>query len=416
MSALAITGMAVVAPTGPSLDRHWSSVVAGRSGVRPIGRFDPAPYPVRVAGQVQEYEARGSMPSRFVRETDRFTQMGLSAAETALGDAAIDPGDLPEYAVAVVTASSSGGTEFGQKEMERLYRHGPSWVSPYQSIAWFYAATSGQISIRHGTKGPSGVLCAEQAGGLDAVGHARRLVGTEVRAAVVGGSDASLCPYGLAAQLTTGRLSTADDPDRAYRPFDVAAGGYVPGEGGAMLVVEPAALARERGARIHGTVLGYAAGFDPAPWTGRPSALRPTMERALDDAGAAPSDVDVVFADGAAVPADDAAEAGAVRAVFGGRGVPVTVPKALTGRLHAGGGALDVVTALLAMRHGRVPHTAPTTAVPPCYDLDLVMSEPRRCAIGCAMVVARGYGGFVSVLVLGGDGAAGPSTEEETDR
>ncbi|SEM92559.1 ketosynthase chain-length factor [Nonomuraea pusilla] len=401
MSALAITGMGVVSPTGQSPDQHWSSVMEGRSGIRPIGRFDAASYPVRVAGQVEDYVARGSMPSRFIRETDRFTQMGLSAADAALQDAALDPAELPEYAVAVVTASSSGGTEFGQKEMERLYQHGPSWVSPYQSIAWFYAATSGQISIRHGAKGPAGVLCAEQAGGLDAVALARRLVRDEVKAAVVGGTDASLCPYGLTAQLTSRRLSTVNEPERAYRPFDASASGYVPGEGGAMLIVESVDEARRRGARIHGTVLGHAAGFDPAPWTGRPSALRRTMERALDDAGIGPRDVDVVFADGMAVPADDADEAAAIGQVFGGGGVAVTVPKALTGRLHAGGGGLDLVTALLAMRHGRVPHTAATTDVPGSYDLDLVLDEPRRHPIRHALVLARGHGGFVSAVVLG---------------
>lgn len=385
-----ITGMGVVAPTGMSPDEHWASVVAGRSGISQISRFDATRYPMRLAGQVPQFRGADHLPGKLIPQTDIGTQMGLVAAAAALDDAGVDPAALPEYELSVVTASSSGGTEFGQHEMERLYLNGPDWVGAYQSIAWFYAATTGQISIRHGMRGPSLVVCQEQAGGLDAFAHARNLVVSGARAVVVGGSDASLCPYGLAAQLSTGWLSTAD-----YRPFAPDASGYVPGEGGAMLIVEPLASARERGAEIYATVLGHAAGFDPAPWTGRPSALRRTIEAALADAGIGPSDVDVVFADGAAVRERDAEEAAAITAVFGS--VPVTVPKMLTGRMYAGGGALDVVTAVLAMRHDLIPHAV---GIRPGHDIDLVVDAPRPTPVRTGLLLARGHGGFVSALVL----------------
>lgn len=385
-----ITGMGVVAPTGMSPGEHWTSVVAGRSGIGPIARFDAAGYPTQIAGQVPAFRGADHLPGKLIPQTDIGTQMGLVAAAAALDDAGIGPVDLPAYELSVVTASSSGGTEFGQHEMERLYQNGPDWVGAYQSIAWFYAATTGQISIRHGMRGSSLVVCQEQAGGLDAFAHARDLVRSGARAVVVGGSDASLCPYGLAAQLSSGWLSTSD-----YRPFAADACGYVPGEGGAMLVVEPLTSARERGAEVYATVLGHAAGFDPAPWTGRPSALRRTIEAALADADIAPCDVDVVFADGSAVQQRDADEAAAITAVFGS--VPVTVPKMLTGRMYAGGGALDVVTAALAMGHDLIPHMA---GIRPGHDIDLVLDAPRSTPLRTAVLLARGYGGFVSALVL----------------
>ncbi|GLP63736.1 actinorhodin polyketide beta-ketoacyl synthase [Streptomyces sp. TUS-ST3] len=397
-----VTGLGITAPTGIGVEAHWSAVLAGKSGIGRIERFDPEPYPVRLAGQVPGFSAQERVPGRLIPQTDHWTHLALAAAESAFADAGVDPAELPEYEMAVVTSSSSGGTEFGQHEMEALYQHDPSWVGAYQSIAWFYAATTGQLSIRHGMRGPCGVLCAEQAGGLDAVGQARRLTRGGARLVLTGGTDASLCPYGLTAQLAAGTLSTVPDPARAYLPFDRAAAGHLPGEGGAILVLENAAAARERGAgQPYGTVLGYAAGFDPPPGSDRPPALRRTVLKALADAGLEPGAIDVVFADGAAVPAADRAEAEAISEVFGPRGVPVTVPKVLAGRLYGGGGALDAATALLALRDGVVPHTAGVTALAPGCDIDLVTGEPRTADLRHALVLARGHGGFVSALVLG---------------
>ncbi|WP_407550920.1 ketosynthase chain-length factor [Streptomyces sp. Pv4-95] len=395
-----VTGLGVIAPTGIGVRDHWESVLAGKSALGRITRFDPTTYPVKVAGEVPGFEAREHVPKTLIARTDRYTHFALAAAEAALADARADPARLPEYEMAVVTASSSGGTEFGQHEMEQLYQQGPAWVGAYQSIAWFYAATTGQVSIRHGMRGPCGVICAEQAGGLDALGQARRLLDSGSQLVLTGGTDASLCPYGLTAQLSTGSLSTEDDPTRAYLPFDEAAGGYVPGEGGAMLVVETEAAARERGARHYGRILGYAAGFDPPAGSERPPVLASVIRRALADAGLAADAVDVVFADAAGVPHLDAAEAAAINEVFGAGRVPVTAPKTLTGRLYAGGAALDVATALLSLSSGLIPHTPGTGCPAPSLGIDLVVDRPRHTAPRTAVVLARGHGGYASALVV----------------
>lgn len=396
------TGLGITAPTGIGIEAHWAAVLAGKSGIGPIDRFDPTGYPVRLAGQVPGFEAKGTVPSRLISQTDHWTHMGLAAGEAALADAGVDPAELPEFEMAVVTSSSSGGTEFGQKEMTALYTHDPSWVGAYQSIAWFYAATTGQLSIRHKMRGPCGVIACEQAGGLDAIGQARRLTRKGARLVVTGGTDASLCPYGFTAQLSTGKLSTVRDPERAYVPFDADASGHLPGEGGAILVLESAESAEERGAgRGYGKVLGYAAGFDPAPGSERPRALRRTAELAMADAGLTPGDIDVVFADASGQPADDRDEATAIAAVFGPSAVPVTAPKTLTGRLYGGGAPLDVATALLALRDGVVPPTTGTREPAPGYAIDLVTGAPRELPLRHALVLARGHGGFTSALVLG---------------
>ncbi|HEY4454235.1 MAG TPA: ketosynthase chain-length factor [Pseudonocardiaceae bacterium] len=401
MSSPVITGIGVIAPTGVGVDEHWQAVLAGKLGIARLSRFDAAGYPVQLAGEVTGVSVKELLPRRLVPQIDRWTQLAVLAGEYALADAELNPAELPEYEMAVVTSSSSGGTEFGQKEMTRLYLNGPSHVGAYQSIAWFYAATTGQLSIKHGMRGPCGVLACEQAGGLDALGQVRRLLRREARLVISGGTDASLCPYGVVAQLPTGYLSTSDDPEQAYLPFDASAAGYVPGEGGAIFAVETAESARERGVSNYGAILGYAAGFDPPPGSDRPPVLRRTIQRAIADAGLTPGDIDVVFADAMGVPDKDLAESEAISAVFGAGAVPVTAPKTLTGRLYGGGAPLDVATALLALRDGIIPHTAGPTELAPGIDIDLVLGQPRPAPLRTALVLARGYGGFTSALVLG---------------
>lgn len=395
-----ISGIGVIAATGMNTEAHWQAVLDGKTGIRRITRFDPSSYLVRLAGEVTGFDARDGVPGRLIPQTDRWTHFALQAANAALEDAQVDPTQFPEYEMAVVTSSSSGGTEFGQREIEQLWGNGPAHVGAYQSIAWFYAATTGQVSIRHEMRGPCGVFACEQAGGLDAIGQARRLLQSTSRLVVSGGTDSSLCPYGLAAQLSNGQLSTVDDIQWAYLPFDIEACGYLPGEGGAILILERAEGAAAR-RKPYGAVLGYAAGFQPPPGSSRPPVLRRVIELALADADLRPPDIDVVFADAMGTPTADRAEAAAITAVFGARGVPVTAPKTLTGRLYGGGAALDVATALLAIRDGIIPHTVGPRQLAPACELDLVLDTPRPIAPRNILVVASGYGGFTSAMVLG---------------
>jgi minimal PKS chain-length factor (CLF/KS beta) len=395
------TGLGVAAPNGLGAENYWSATLRSVTGIAPISRFDATVYPVKLAGEVRGFEPAEHLPSRLIPQTDHMTRLALAAAAWALADAGVDAASLPEYDAGVVTASSSGGFEFGQRELENLWGRAPAHVSAYQSFAWFYAVNTGQISIRHGFRGPSGVLVTEDAGGLDAVGHARRLIRNGMSLVVSGGADSSLCPWGLVAQLPGGMLSTEQDPDSGYLPFDERAGGYVPGEGAAIVVLEDAEAARRRGARCYGEIAGYAATFDPRAGGGRPSGLRRAIELALADADVTASEVDVVFADATGVRELDRAEANAINAVFGPYGVPVTAPKTMTGRLHAAGAALDLAAALLAITNGIIP---PTVNVRPAreHQLNLVTGTPLRARLRTALLIARGYGGFNAAMLVRG--------------
>ncbi|MEU7580017.1 ketosynthase chain-length factor [Streptomyces sp. NPDC041068] len=394
-----VTGLGVAAPNGLGTHDFWAATLAGKGAIGRITRFDPASYPSRLAGEIPGFEAAAHLPSRLLPQTDRMTRIALVAADWALADARVDPGQMPAYGMGVITAASSGGFEFGQNELRKLWSKGSQHVSAYQSFAWFYAVNSGQISIRNGMKGPSGVVVSDQAGGLDAVAQARRAVRKGTPLIVTGAVDAAICPWGWTAQMASGRLSTCDEPTRAYLPFDAEASGYVPGEGGAILVLESAAAARGRGARIYGEIAGYGTTFDPAPRTGRPPGLRKAIELALDDAEMTAREVDVVFADGAADPERDRAEAEAINGVFGPLGVPVTVPKTMTGRLCSGGAPLDLGAALLALRDGVIPPSVNTEPAA-THALDLVTHQARTAPLRTALVVARGHGGFNSAMVV----------------
>src|SRR5579862_2944902 len=210
MSGAVFTGIGVAAPNGVGTEEYWRATLAGRSGIRPIKLFDAGPYPVRLAGEV-DLDAGAYVPGKFRAQTDHMTQLAMSATVMALADAGVDPVQLPAFDMGVTVANSSGGIMYGQRELQRLWSQGPTYVSAYMSVAWFYAATAGQLSIRHGLKGPALVLAAEQAGGLDAAGHARRQLRRGTPLVLTGGSDASLSPSGLAFQIATGMLSTRED-------------------------------------------------------------------------------------------------------------------------------------------------------------------------------------------------------------
>ena len=398
-TSVVVTGTGVTAPNGLGTAEYWAATCHGKSGIGEIKRFDATQYPARLAGEVPGFVAKDYLPGRLIPQTDHMTQLALVAAHWALADAGVRPPEWPEFDLGVVTASSSGGFEFGQRELQKLWSKGRMYVSAYQSFAWFYAVNTGQISIRNGMRGPGVVVVSDQAGGLDAIALGRRQIRKGSRLIVCGGVDASICPWAWAAQLASGRLSTSGDRNRAYQPFDAEAAGHVPGEGGALIVLEDAKSARQRGAQVYGEIAGYGSTFDPKPGTGREPGLRRAIQLALDDAGLVPGEIDVVYADAAAIPEIDRLEAAAISAVFGPRGVPVTAPKTMTGRLCSGAAPLDLVTALLSIRHRLIPPTINTSPAPE-YTLDMVLGEPRKTPVNAALVLARGYGGFNSAMVV----------------
>jgi 3-oxoacyl-(acyl-carrier-protein) synthase len=407
-----ISGIGVVAPTGTGQAAHWKSTLDRRDGLRPL-HAAPNGWPgPRVAGVISDFQVGDFVPERVRAQTDRWTWLGLAAAELALSDAAITL-PLPDpVRFAVLTSAASGGNEFGQREIQALWSKGPRAVSAYQSIAWFYAALSGQLSIRYGITGRCGVSVAEGAGGLNALAAALRLLRRdEADRVLVGGAEAPLSPFALACH-SLDALSPQARADSAYLPFTAVASGAVPGEGGAMLVIEDADTARERGAQVYAELASVACTHDahhPQDPPPDPDALAAAMRMALDRAGATADHVDVVFADACGDARWDCLEREALRAVFGARmtRLPMAVPKTLTGRLGSAGATLDLSWAALALFNDIVPPSAKgMDHAGGTGELDVVATPRRDTGLRTALVVARGSGGFNAAAILRAPGGS----------
>ncbi|WP_406460556.1 ketosynthase chain-length factor [Streptomyces sp. NBC_01622] len=399
----AVTGIGVVAPNGTSTETFWKSVQQGISVLDKVRREGCEDLPLRVAGEVRGFDPTAAVEGRLLVQTDRFTHFALIAADLALEDARLGRADTDDspFDVGVVTAAGSGGGEFGQRELQQLWGKGSRFVGPYQSIAWFYAASTGQISIRRGFKGPCSVVAADEAGGLDALAHAARAVRRGTDVIVAGSTEAPIAPYSVVCQLGYDELSREPDPARAYRPFTEHACGFVPAEGGAMLVVEEVGSALRRGLPVRATLDGHAATFTGASrWTESRAGLAQAIRGALDEAGCAPEEIDVVFADALGVPEADRAEALAIADALGAHGlrVPVTAPKTGIGRGYCAAPVLDTAAAVLAMEHGLIPPTPGVFDI--CHDLDLVTGRARPADVRTALVLSRGLMGSNAALVL----------------
>jgi act minimal PKS chain-length factor (CLF/KS beta) len=386
-----VTGIDIISPLGLSREEHWAAALDGATGLGPTRGFDSLRLDNPISGEVDGFSA-DRLPSRLLPATDRMTQMSLLIAEAAIADSGLDDAGVDRDEIGVVTAASAGGYAFGQRELQNLWSKGPRFISTHQSYAWFYAVNTGQISIRHGFKGHSGVVVADHAGGLDAVAAAARRLDRGDQAVVTGAVDSVMCPWGRVAQTSTGMTSSVADPHTAYLPFDERASGWVHGEGGAHLVL------RSGDHRGYGVLRGHGSTVDGVG-DGVGGGLVRAIAIALRAAGLGPSDIDIVFADAAGVRGLDQAEAAALVEVFGRDSVPVTAPKAATGRMGSGTAPVDVAMALLAVRDGIVP---PTVNVTPdaALGIDLCRTA-RRLPVSTALVLARGIGGFNSALIVG---------------
>lgn len=405
MTRVAVTGMGVVTPVGVGCDAMWSSLAAGRSGIRAIDTFDTSEYPVRFAGLI-ELDLSGVLSGKEARRMSRFQHFAMVAADEAVRQAGLETIDPDEAdRVGVIVGSGIGGLHVFEEQTKTLLERGPSRISPFLIPMMLVDLAAGLISIKYGAKGVNWAPVSACATGTHAIGEGFESIRRgQSDVVVTGGFDAGVTPLGLAGFCAARALSTRnDDPQGASRPFDAGRDGFVMGEGGAILVLEEWDHALARGVRILAEVIGYGASADayhitsPAP---DGDGARRAMVAALEQAGVAPSEVGYINAHGTSTEQGDAAESLAIKRTFGDSVPPVSSTKSMMGHLLGGAGAVEAAACILAMEAGLLPPTINYTDPDPDCDLDYVPNVARPSDVGIAMSNSFGFGGHDATILL----------------
>ena len=400
-----VTGIGAFTPVGHGADGLWAGVMANRSAVRCIDRFDPSPFPSRVAAQIDDFNPADHLDVRRARRLDRFSALAVAAARTAVGHARFAPGG---GRTGVFIGSALGGVAFGEEQHEAYVRRGVRGVAPTLALAVFGGAGASNVAIDLEVTGPTLGNANSCASGAVAIGEAFHAIRSGViDAALAGGAEAPLAPLTFGAFAMIRVLSQRnDDPATASRPFDVGRDGFVMGEGAAILVLEERDSALRREATILGELLGYGSSNDAYHMTaprpdGREAAR--AISVALADASLGPDSIGYVNAHASSTALNELAEARALHLALGPAAsrVPVSGTKGLYGHALGASGAIEAAITVLALHHGVLPGTCNLVDPDPAVDLNL-LRKPLEARVAVGLSTSFGFGGMNAALLFGG--------------
>jgi 3-oxoacyl-[acyl-carrier-protein] synthase II len=404
---VAVTGVGLVSPLGVGTAENWDALLAGRSGIGPITRFDTAEYPSRIAGEVKGFDPLDYLDKKEVKKSDTFIHYALAATRFALQDSglAIDEGNADR--VGVIIGSGIGGLPLIEQMHQTLLERGPSRVSPFFIPGLIVNMAAGQVSIHYGAKGPNTSPATACTTGLHAVGDAFRLIQWgEADAMIAGGAEAVITPLAVAGFCAMRALSTRnDEPEKASRPWDVHRDGFVMSEGCGVVVLEELESARRRGAPIYAEVVGYGMSADAyhlsAPHPEGDGAVR-VMRAALKDSGVAPERIGYINAHGTSTPLGDLSEVRAIKKVFGEHAYKLAVSstKSATGHLLGAAGGLETGILALAVRDQVLPPTLNLDEPGEGCDLDFVPHQARKVDLEYALTNSFGFGGTNASIAM----------------
>ncbi len=402
-----ITGVGAVTPVGNTADEFWAALVAGRSGIGPITRFDTAGYATRIAGEVKGFDPLKYIDKKDDRKFDLFLKYAVACAVMAVDDAGLKTDRVDAARFGVLVGSGIGGLETLLDNYETLRTKGPDRVSPLFIPMIIINMASGVISMRFGAKGPNSSVVTACATGNHAIGEAMRIIERgDADVMIAGGSEAIILPLTIAGFCQMKAMSTRnDDPTRASRPFDAERDGFVCGEGGGLVVLESLEHAGKRDARIYAEVVGYGMTGDAyhmaAPDPEGDGAAR-AMAAALRDASLDPSAVGYINAHGTSTPYNDKFETIAIKRVFGdhAKKLAVSSTKSMTGHLLGAAGGIEAIATAFALHHGVLPPTMNYEKPDPDCDLDYIPNQARKQDVEVALSNAFGFGGTNATLAF----------------
>ncbi|HTP94319.1 MAG TPA: beta-ketoacyl-ACP synthase II [Burkholderiales bacterium] len=404
---IVVTGLGIVSPVGIGVPAAWSEILAGRSGITRITRFDPQPFSSQIAGEVKGFEVTQYLSAKDARRMDRFIHLGMAAAIEAVKDAGLDTAQSDAERIGVNIGSGIGGLPMIEDTHNELLKSGPRKISPFFVPGTIINMVSGNLSILYGFKGPNLSMVTACTTAAHCIGESGRLIEYgDADVMIAGGSESCISPLGVGGFCAARALSTRnDDPAAASRPWDKGRDGFVLGEGAGVVVLEEYGHACTRGAKIYAELAGYGMSADAfhmtAPCEDGEGAAR-CMANAMRNAGVDPDEVDYINAHGTSTPLGDIAETVAVKRCFGERArkLAVSSTKSMTGHLLGAAGGIEAVFTALGVREQVAAPTINLTDPDPQCDLDYVPNEARRMPIRVALSNSFGFGGTNGCLVF----------------
>ena len=408
MRRVVVTGLGAVTPLGIGVGPTWEAILAGKSGVGRITKFDPSDFPTTIAAEVKEFAPEDFVDKKEVKRMDPFIHLAMASAKFAMSDSGLTIDEELAPRVGVYMGSGLGGLSTLERYHQAYLEDGVRKISPFFIPMLISNLAPGHIAIRYGAKGPNITTTTACAASSHAIGEALLAIRRGVCDVVIaGGTEATITPMALGGFCAMKALSTRnDDPAGASRPFDKDRDGFVMGEGAAILILEELEFARKRGAKIYAELCGYGASGDAhhitAPAPGGEGAVR-CMRAAVSDARVNPAEVDIINAHGTSTPYNDMFETMAIKTVFGDHAYQMMVnsTKSMTGHLLGAAGAIEGVFSVLSIHDGVVPPTINYSTPDPECDLDYVPNEAREKKVRYALSNSFGFGGTNSCLLFG---------------
>ncbi|NLR74442.1 beta-ketoacyl-ACP synthase II [Leeia aquatica] len=402
-----VTGLGLLAPNGNDVATGWANILAGKSGIARISRFETSDLACQIAGEVKNFDPTQYISAKDARRMDLFIQYGIAAALQAVSDAGLDDAGIDPTRIGVNIGSGIGGLTLIEETDGLLREQGPRKVSPFFIPGSIINMVSGQVSIMKGYKGPSYGIVSACTTGAHCIGDSARIIAYgDADVMVAGGTEAAVTRLGMAGFAAARALSTRnDDPEAASRPWDMGRDGFVMGEGAGVLILEEYEHAKKRGARIYAELAGFGMSSDAhhmtAPCEDGEGAAR-GMQNALRDAGINIDEVNYLNAHGTSTPLGDIAETIAIKRCFGDHAAKLAVnsTKSMTGHLLGGAGGIEAVYSTLALHHQVSPPTINLHDQDPECDLDYVPNEAREMKIDVALSNSFGFGGTNGTLVF----------------
>jgi 3-oxoacyl-[acyl-carrier-protein] synthase II len=401
-----VTGLGAVTPLGTDVETTWENIKKGKSGIGPLTRVNAEDFPVKVAGEVNEFDPTIYMEKKDARKMDRFTQFALAASVQAVKDANLVINEDNAHRVGVWIGSGIGGMETYEEQFHKFLKKGYRRVSPFFVPMMIPDMASGQVSIALGAKGINSCTVTACASGTNSIGDAFKAIQRgDADVMITGGTEAPITNMSVAGFVQATALSLNPDPKSASRPFDKNRDGFVMGEGSGVVILETLESAQKRGAKIYAEIVGYGATGDahhitsPAP-EGEGGAR--AMKMALDDGNISPNEVDYINAHGTSTEYNDKFETAAIKSVFTDHAskLAISSTKSMTGHLLGAAGGIEAIFTAKAIHEDILPPTINYETPDEECDLDYVPNEARKRDINVAMSNSLGFGGHNATIVF----------------